>query len=72
MYIAQLTAGVDPAAGSRGAGQSDFEANGQDAGQNNFILDGVDNNINSVDFLNGAGLAPGAWLTYPGAMWQAE
>jgi hypothetical protein len=54
VYIAQLTAGVDPAAGSRGAGQGDFEANGQDAGQNNFILDGVDNNINSVDFLNGA------------------
>lgn len=57
VYIAQLTAGVDPAAGSRGAGQGDFEANGQDAGQNNFILDGVDNNINSVDFLNGASFA---------------
>lgn len=54
VYIAQLTAGVDPAEGSRGAGQGDFEANGQDAGQNNFILDGVDNNVNTVDFLNGA------------------
>lgn len=57
VYIAQLTAGVDPAAGSRGAGQGDFEANGQDSGQNNFILDGVDNNVNSVDFLNGASFA---------------
>ncbi len=57
VYIAQLTAGVDPASGSRGAGQGDFEANGQDSGQNNFILDGVDNNINSVDFLNGASFA---------------
>jgi hypothetical protein len=54
VYIAQLTAGADPAEGSRGAGQGDFEANGQDAGQNNFILDGVDNNVNTVDFLNGA------------------
>ena len=54
VYIAQLTAGVDPAAGSRGGGQGDFEANGQDAGQNNFVLDGVDNNVNTVDFLNGA------------------
>jgi hypothetical protein len=54
VYIAQLTPGVDPAEGSRGAGQGDFEANGQDAGQNNFILDGVDNNVNTVDYLNGA------------------
>jgi hypothetical protein len=53
VYIAQLTAGVDPAEGSRGAGEGDFEANGQDAGQNNFVLDGVDNNSSSSDYLNG-------------------
>ncbi len=54
VFIAQLTAGVSPPNGSRGAGSGDFNANGQRAEQNNFILDGVDNNNNVVDFLNGA------------------
>lgn len=54
VFIAQLTAGVAPSQGSRGSGKGDFEANGQRAEQNNFILDGVDNNTNVVDFLNGA------------------
>jgi outer membrane receptor protein involved in Fe transport len=54
VYIAQLTAGTAVAEGSRGAGTGDFEANGQDAGQNNYLLDGIDNNVNAIDFLNGA------------------
>src|ERR1039457_6618713 len=55
VFIAQLTAGVAPAFGNtRGAGTGDFIANGQSGEQNNFILDGVDNNTNLVDFLNGA------------------
>jgi len=55
VYIAQLTAGVAPPfGGTRGAGSGDFVANGQRAVQNNFILDGVDNNTNLVDFLNGS------------------
>lgn len=54
VFIAQLSAGVSPPSGSRGAGSGDFNANGQRAEQNNFILDGVDNNNNVVDFLNGA------------------
>jgi len=54
VYIAQLTSGVAPANGARGQGKGDFNANGQRAEQNNFILDGVDNNTNVVDFLNGA------------------
>ncbi len=54
VYMAQLAAGVDPPEGSRGTGKGDFNANGQRAEQNNFILDGVDNNTNVVDFLNGA------------------
>jgi hypothetical protein len=54
VYIAQLTAGIDPNAGSRAAGNGDFEANGQTAGQNNFLLDGVDDNTNVPDFLNGS------------------
>ncbi len=55
VYIAQLTAGVAPPFGNtRGSGTGDFVANGQRTEQNNFILDGVDNNTNLVDFLNGA------------------
>lgn len=55
VYIAQLTAGVAPPFGNtRGSGSGDFVANGQRAEQNDFILDGVDNNTNLVDFLNGA------------------
>lgn len=54
VYIAQLTAGAVPSEGTRGTGKGDFNANGQRAEQNNFILDGVDNNSNAVDFLNGA------------------
>jgi Carboxypeptidase regulatory-like domain/TonB-dependent Receptor Plug Domain len=55
VYIAQLTSGVAPPFGNtRGSGSGDFVANGQRAEQNNFILDGVDNNTNLVDFLNGS------------------
>lgn len=53
-FIAQLTAGVAPSNGSRGSGKGDFSANGQRSEQNNFILDGVDNNVNVVDFFNGS------------------
>ncbi|MHB8654612.1 MAG: TonB-dependent receptor domain-containing protein [Terriglobia bacterium] len=31
----------------------DFSANGNRPAQNNYLLDGIDNNINLVDFLNG-------------------
>jgi hypothetical protein len=55
VYIAQLTAGVAPPCGNtRGSGTGDFVSNGQRAEQNNFVLDGVDNNTNLVDFLNGS------------------
>jgi hypothetical protein len=55
VYIVQLTAGVAPPFGNtRGSGSGDFVANGQRAEQNDFVLDGVDNNTNLVDFLNGA------------------
>ncbi len=54
MYMAQLSAGTAVADGSRGALKGDFEANGQRAEENDFILDGVDNNVNVVDFYNGA------------------
>ncbi len=54
VFIAQLTAGVAPANGARGQKGGDFDANGQRAEQNNYIMDGVDNNVNVVDFFNGA------------------
>ncbi len=54
VFIAQLTAGVAPANGARGQKGGDFNANGQRAEQNNYIMDGVDNNVNVVDFFNGA------------------
>jgi hypothetical protein len=54
VFLAQLSTGVNPSNGSRGQGNGDFNANGQRSTENNFILDGVDNNSNSIDFLNGA------------------
>lgn len=54
VFIAQLSAGASPGNGSRGTGSGDFSANGQREEQNDFILDGVDNNTDTEDFLNGA------------------
>jgi hypothetical protein len=56
VYIAQLSAGVTPALSgiSRGSTTGDFYANGQRSTQNNFMLDGVDNNVNVIDFQNGS------------------
>jgi hypothetical protein len=54
IYLAQLTAGTTPSKGSRANGSGDFDANGMRAEQNNFVLDGVDNNAVSADFLGGA------------------
>ncbi|HWA97713.1 MAG TPA: carboxypeptidase-like regulatory domain-containing protein, partial [Pirellulales bacterium] len=54
VYIAQLAAGIVPTGNSRGGGTGDFSANGQSNTQNNFMLNGVDNNVNVVDYLNQA------------------
>ena len=53
VYMAQLSAGVVPSYGTRGGSNGDYEANGQREEQNNFMLDGVDNNVNIVDYENG-------------------
>jgi hypothetical protein len=53
IYLAQLAPGVAPSNGSRARGTGDFDANGMRAEQNNFVLDGVDNNTVTVDFLGG-------------------
>ncbi|HEY3988097.1 MAG TPA: carboxypeptidase regulatory-like domain-containing protein [Acidobacteriaceae bacterium] len=54
-FLAQLSAGVNsPQADTRGnAGSGAFSANGLRPSQNNYLLDGIDNNSNAVDFLNG-------------------
>jgi hypothetical protein len=54
VFIAQLAAGTNGATGGRIVGSGTFAANGQRSDMNNFMLDGVDNNNNVVDFLNGA------------------
>jgi hypothetical protein len=55
-FLAQLSAGVTQGQqDSRGLGSSgSFAANGLRPAQNNYLLDGIDNNANLVDFLNGA------------------
>jgi hypothetical protein len=54
-FLAQLAAGVNtPQADTRGnAASGAFSANGLRPAQNNYLLDGIDNNSNTVDFLNG-------------------
>ncbi len=50
LYAAQLTNGVVSASSSRVGGEGGFSSNGSKAVLNNFVLDGVDNNVSSVDF----------------------
>jgi hypothetical protein len=54
-FLAQLGAGVNSSqADTRGnAASGAFTANGLRPSQNNYLLDGIDNNSNAVDFLNG-------------------
>lgn len=54
-FLAQLNAGVNVAQqDGRGlASSGTFVANGTPPDQNNYLLDGVDNNSNLTDFLNG-------------------
>jgi Carboxypeptidase regulatory-like domain/TonB-dependent Receptor Plug Domain len=54
-FLAQLAAGVNSSqADTRGnAANGAFTANGLRPAQNNYLLDGIDNNSDNVDFLNG-------------------
>ncbi|MGH9438967.1 MAG: carboxypeptidase regulatory-like domain-containing protein, partial [Terriglobia bacterium] len=54
-FLAQTVAGVNtPQADTRGnASNGAFTANGVREDQNNYLLDGIDNNSDNVDFLNG-------------------
>ena len=58
-FLAQLAAGVQSSqADTRGnAASGAFSANGLRPSQNNYLLDGIDNNSNAVDFLNGTNYA---------------
>ena len=53
-FLARLSPGVVPAEpGARDEVGGGFSANGvRSNGQNNFLLNGVDNNVNVIDFLN--------------------
>ena len=53
-YLARLAPGVLPAEqGARDAQGGGFSANGvRSTGENNFLLNGVDNNVNVIDFIN--------------------
>ncbi len=53
-YLARLSPGVLPAEpGARDSANGGFSAGGvRSNGQNNFLLNGVDNNVNTIDFLN--------------------
>ncbi len=54
-FLAQLAPGAQmPQADTRGnAANGAFSANGLRPAQNNYLLDGIDNNSDTVDFLNG-------------------
>src|SRR5271157_951795 len=54
-FLAQTVAGVNtPQSDTRGnAANGAFTANGVREDQNNYLLDGIDNNSDNVDFLNG-------------------
>jgi len=53
-FLARLSPGVVPAEpGARDALGGGFSANGvRSTGENNFLLNGIDNNVNVIDFIN--------------------
>ena len=70
VYLARLAPGVVPAeAGARDANNGGVSANGvRGNGQNNFLLNGVDNNVNTIDFLNQTSYAIGPSVEAIGEM----
>ncbi len=69
-YLARLSPGVVPAEpGARDANNGGMSANGvRGNGQNNFLLNGVDNNVNTIDFLNQTSYAVGPSVEAIGEM----
>jgi hypothetical protein len=60
-YLARLSPGVvPPEAGAKDAAAGGFSANGvRSNGQNNFLLNGVDNNVDTMDMSNGTAYVVG-------------
>ena len=56
LFLATLTTGVNAPnqQNTQTSGSGAFSSNGSRVSQNDFVLDGVDNNSNMQDFLNGA------------------
>ena len=69
-YLARLVPGVVPAEpGARDGANGGMSANGvRGNGQNNFLLNGVDNNVNTIDFLNQTSYAVGPSVEAIGEM----
>jgi Carboxypeptidase regulatory-like domain/TonB dependent receptor/TonB-dependent Receptor Plug Domain len=67
-YLAQISAGVTTN-NSRVGGTGGFTANGLQWSHNSYILDGIDNNNDSVDYLNGAAFVV---LTPPDAVQEVR
>ena len=69
-YLARMVPGVLPAEpGARDSANGGFSAGGvRSNGQNNFLLNGVDNNINTIDFLNQTSYAVGPSVEAIGEM----
>jgi hypothetical protein len=69
-YLARLSPGVLPAEqGARDALGGGFSANGvRSTGENNFLLNGVDNNVNVIDFINQTSFVIGPSLEAIGDM----
>jgi hypothetical protein len=67
-YLSQIVAGVTTNT-SRVGGTGGFTANGLQWSHNSYLLDGIDNNNNTVDFLNGAAFVT---LTPPDAIQEVK
>jgi hypothetical protein len=69
-FLARMTPGVLPAEeGARGAAGGDFSAGGvRSTGENNFLLNGIDNNVNVIDFINQTSFVIGPSVEAIGAM----
>jgi hypothetical protein len=53
-FLAQMSAGVTTMQSGRVQGTGGFTANGLPWSHNSYLLDGIDNNNDTVDYLNGA------------------
>ncbi|MBV8819046.1 MAG: TonB-dependent receptor, partial [Acidobacteriaceae bacterium] len=69
-FLARLSPGVVPGEpGARDEAGGSFSANGvRSNGQNNFLLNGVDNNVNVIDFLNQSAFVVGPSVDAIGEM----